>query len=369
MKIYLAKDSKIKLNLSKAAKFLNAKCNFVEFEEMPISFQVTDELISFPGTHKKYLKHIKTKLQDDDYIILATERQYDDNFFYYEESGLIIISFFGWKYLTSLPKESGLVYFICGILLDGIVPGKAVDHTKRLGCINDFLYDKTRVHDGMRKGSLCPACKNYIKANGLTEIQLKLYNDSTLLLKELAIASKDGRSVVGDKKNKQVPQEDLPTKRNKNSKHNWGNEAVSVFISYSHKDERDRLKLEDHLKILQRLGIIDAWSDRKITAGAEWKNAIDENLNSSRIILMLISSSFLASDYCYDIEMKTALKRHDKKEVVAIPIILRECLWQMSPFAKLQALPVDGKPIQKFTRRDDAYANIARAICRIIKGE
>lgn len=369
MKIYLTKDSTIDLNISRAVKFLNSKCNFARFEELSLSYQAPDELISHPDTHKKYKKHIKQKPGDKEYIIVATEIQYDDNYFYNEEEGLIILSFFGWQYLTSLPKENGLVYFISAMLLYGIVPDNAVDHTERLGCLNDFLYDKTRVDDGMRKGHLCTACRNYIKERGLTDEESKLHGDTLLLLKELAIASKEERSVVSDKKNNKVVHKGLPAKSMKSAKHNWGNGAVSVFISYSHKDERDRLKLEDHLKILQRLGFINTWSDRKITAGAEWKDQIDDNLNNSRIILMLISSNFLASDYCYDIEMTTALQRHENKEVVAIPIILRECLWQMGPFAKLQALPVDGKPIQKFTRKDEAYANIARAICRIIKDE
>ena len=129
------------------------------------------------------------------------------------------------------------------------------------------------------------------------------------------------------------------------------------------------MKLEDHLKILQKLGLISIWTDRKITGGEEWKGKIDDNIKSAKIILMLISSNFMASDYCYDIEMATALARHKKNETTAIPVILRDCLWQIAEFAKLQALPLDGRPIQKFTRKDDAYTSIARAIAKIIKGE
>jgi hypothetical protein len=45
-----------------------------------------------------------------------------------------------------------------------------------------------------------------------------------------------------------------------------------------------------------------------IGAGQEWKGAIDQHLEESSIILLLISASFLASDYCYDVEMKRALE-------------------------------------------------------------
>jgi TIR domain len=114
--------------------------------------------------------------------------------------------------------------------------------------------------------------------------------------------------------------------------------------------------------------MITTWTDRMINPGDDWKTAINDNLNNSGIILLLISSSFMASEYCYGIEMKTALERDEKDEAIAIPVILRDCLWQIGPFAKLQALPKDGKPIQKFTRKDDAYTSIAREICRIIQG-
>src|SRR5690606_4227648 len=108
----------------------------------------------FPETHNRYLQQINTKLDRDDFIIVISQIQYDNNYFYNEKDGLVILSFFAWKYFTSLPIENGLVYLICGMLIDEVVPYDAVDHYERLGCVNDFLNDKTRVDDGMRKGHL-----------------------------------------------------------------------------------------------------------------------------------------------------------------------------------------------------------------------
>ncbi|HKP12653.1 MAG TPA: toll/interleukin-1 receptor domain-containing protein, partial [Blastocatellia bacterium] len=79
---------------------------------------------------------------------------------------------------------------------------------------------------------------------------------------------------------------------------------MEVFFSYSHKDEKLRDKLADHLRILERQSVISSWHDRRITAGSEWAGQIDEHLNTAHVILLLISEAFLASDYCYDIEMK-----------------------------------------------------------------
>ena len=86
--------------------------------------------------------------------------------------------------------------------------------------------------------------------------------------------------------------------------------SKKIFISYSHKDETHRSELEVHLAMLKRKKIVSVWHDRKIVAGDEWKNEIDNNLESADIILFLISPDFLASEYCYDIEVKKAMERH-----------------------------------------------------------
>jgi hypothetical protein len=136
-----------------------------------------------------------------------------------------------------------------------------------------------------------------------------------------------------------------------------------VFISYAHEDARLRQQLETHLKLLQREGLISTWHDQQIGAGTEWRGQINAHLNSAHVILLLISSDFLASDYCYDVEMRRALERHDAGEARVIPVILRPVdNWRNAPFAKLQALPQGGKPITLWRPRDRAYADVAAGI-------
>jgi hypothetical protein len=137
---------------------------------------------------------------------------------------------------------------------------------------------------------------------------------------------------------------------------------IEVFFSFSHKDESLRDKLANHLKIFERRGIISGWHDRQITAGSEWAGQLDEHLNTAQVILLLISDDFLASDYCYDIEMQRALERHDNGEARVIPIILRPCDWQDAPFGKLQALPKDLLPVTRWPDLDEAFLNIVEGI-------
>ena len=115
--------------------------------------------------------------------------------------------------------------------------------------------------------------------------------------------------------------------------------ATEVFYSYCHRDEDLRDELERHLSILKRSGVIQGWHDRQIGAGSEWAGRIHEHLNRAHVILLLISADFLASDYCYDVEMKRAMERHEAGEAVVIPIILRPVDWSGAPFARREAGP------------------------------
>ena len=145
-------------------------------------------------------------------------------------------------------------------------------------------------------------------------------------------------------------------------------EPIEIFISYSHKDEKYLLELDKHLASLKREGLIKPWHDRKITPGNEWASEIDSHIYEAKIILLLISVDFMASDYCYDSEMNQAIDRHNKGEAYVIPIILRPVDWHKTPFAKLQALPKDAKPVTNWTRQDDAYLDIVNGIRRTIQG-
>ncbi|WP_169617268.1 COR domain-containing protein [Nodosilinea sp. P-1105] len=142
-------------------------------------------------------------------------------------------------------------------------------------------------------------------------------------------------------------------------------QALRLFYSYSHKDETLRDELETHLKLLQRQGLIQPWHDRRILPGDEWAGDIDDNLNRADIILLLISADFIASDYCYDLEMKRAMERHQAGEARVIPIIVRPTDWKDTPFSKLQCLPKDGKAVTQWVNRDGAWLNVEQGIKQV----
>ena len=137
---------------------------------------------------------------------------------------------------------------------------------------------------------------------------------------------------------------------------------VEVFISYSHKDEKLKDRLVEHLSLLKRQGYINVWHDRVIKAGQNWSSAIDTALDNSELVLCLVSPSFIGSDYCYGVEMQRALDNHRTGQTTVIPIILRPVDWTHSPLGDLQALPAGGRPVVDWETRDQAFYEISSSI-------
>src|SRR6266699_2393156 len=144
---------------------------------------------------------------------------------------------------------------------------------------------------------------------------------------------------------------------------------VKMFFCYAHEDEALLKKLKTHLKLLQRQHLIDIWHDRDISAGTEWEREISHHLNTAQVILLLISPDFMDSDYCYGVEMKRAIERHERGEALVIPIILRYVYWQGEPHGKLQVLPTDAKPVtsSRWHDLDEAFFNVVEGIRNVIE--
>src|SRR6266566_4067999 len=144
--------------------------------------------------------------------------------------------------------------------------------------------------------------------------------------------------------------------------------AVKIFFCYAHEDEPFLKKLKAHLRPLQRQGLIDVWHDRDISAGTEWEQEIKKHLNEANIILLLVSPDFMNSDYCYGIEMKRALERHQRGEARVIPIILRPVYWQ-GILGTLQALPTDAKPVMRplWYNVDEALFDVTEGIRKVVE--
>ena len=142
---------------------------------------------------------------------------------------------------------------------------------------------------------------------------------------------------------------------------------TTLFYAYEHTDEILRKQLEQHLRPLQRDGLLSTWHDRKILPGAEMISEINEHLNNADIILLLVSAHFMDSDYCYNIEMQRAMELQQRGKTRVIPLILSPCDWRSAPFGHLQCLPRNGGSITESNNLDAAFTDVAHHLRQIIQ--
>jgi hypothetical protein len=137
---------------------------------------------------------------------------------------------------------------------------------------------------------------------------------------------------------------------------------VDVFVSYAPADEGLWRELQKHLSMLERTGVIRTWGAHKIDVGENWRDVVQAHLNSARVILLLLSADFFASDHCYDIEVEGALALAHEGKARVIPIRVRPYDWGAVPFERLRMLPVNGLPVTNWPNPEDAWAEVAREI-------
>ncbi len=139
---------------------------------------------------------------------------------------------------------------------------------------------------------------------------------------------------------------------------------VKAFISYSRKDIDHLHALESALSPLKRLKNLELWYDRAIDAGSDWENEIFQKLDKADIVLCLVSSDFINSDFCYKREFEAVLKKHKKGKKIVVPIQVRECYWDNLELAKIQGIP--GKWITSQPNPDEAWTEVSKSLVPII---
>lgn len=156
---------------------------------------------------------------------------------------------------------------------------------------------------------------------------------------------------------------------------------LKAFISYS-KFDGELAKIGDnyleafkkHLSPLSRYNdMIQPWDDTLLIAGDEWDDTIREQLNSCDIIFLMISPDFLHTKYIQDTELQIAIKRHENKECIVVPVIVKACGWADVPMlSKLNAIPRKGDSIvswknnPKWQTIDDAWHHVYNEVKKLI---
>ena len=121
---------------------------------------------------------------------------------------------------------------------------------------------------------------------------------------------------------------------------------LKIFYCYAHADAEEQSRLDEQLETLRRQNVVVTWYDREISPGTEFRQVIEENLRSSDIILLLVSSDFLQSKFITEIELPIILDCYQAKTARVVPILLHsiEDLDQQA-FGMIEMLPSKARPI------------------------
>jgi hypothetical protein len=139
-----------------------------------------------------------------------------------------------------------------------------------------------------------------------------------------------------------------------------------LFVSYSHADGQLLGRFQKHLAQLQREGSIAGWYDRDIRAGTRFDDEIERELAQADIFVACVSPDYIASNYCYERELTTALEREQRGELAIVPVVLEPSDWLSTPLAKFKALPEDGKPVAEFTNPNVAFLQVVNELRRAV---
>ncbi|MGH2496956.1 MAG: toll/interleukin-1 receptor domain-containing protein [Ktedonobacteraceae bacterium] len=145
---------------------------------------------------------------------------------------------------------------------------------------------------------------------------------------------------------------------------------LAIYYSFAHVREDEVLveQLKKQLAVLRNQNRISEWDRGKVIGGQVVSAEVKEHLNAAHIILLFVSSDYMASNECTD-ESRRAIERHASRTATVIPILLRPvAMLDETPFAEIQGFPKNGRPISTLgNRKQAAFAEIAGEISAIVK--
>jgi hypothetical protein len=140
---------------------------------------------------------------------------------------------------------------------------------------------------------------------------------------------------------------------------------LTVFVSYSHADERWLKQLQVHLRPLERHGKIVPWDDTRIKAGSRWREEIKDVLSRAGVAVLLVSPHFLSSDFIHSNELPPLLEAAKHRGTLILPLIVRASRFEQTPaLAQFQAVNSPSRPLAAISpaRRDEVFVALCNRI-------
>lgn len=347
MVIGLYKEKDVEIDLENLVNFLNQLSNNTKFRLGKEEFIIKSTKLYSSKIKSDYLsKEIEKEIENDTFSLFISNKQFRDNYFFHEKGNINLLSLYGWEDLTKYSKNTGVVYFIFWIIALNIdAKERHVNEKKYTHCIYNFAVNKTEIETMIHSSIICDDCQN--RLSELNDEKKEFLYKELLLLLDVLDKSKEFDDIL--KYWKSIKKE-----------------KVKIFFSYAHKDREYLEEFKEYIKIFERNELVERWDDNELIVGEKWDNSIKEKIYSADIIIFLLSSTSLASDYIYNHELKIAFELKEMEESYVVPIIIKECLWDMTEFSEFQILPLDGKAVNSWTIREEAWTSVSRGLKKAI---
>lgn len=140
-----------------------------------------------------------------------------------------------------------------------------------------------------------------------------------------------------------------------------------VFVSYSPSDQSFLTEIKKHFKPFEKQ--INFWDNSKILPGQNWKEEIQEAINQTKVIILLLSADFLATDFIVSKELPALLKAAENDGAVVLSVILRPCLYEViEGLDQYQTMNPGNTPLLKMDemQREELYVNLVKQTNRIL---
>jgi hypothetical protein len=148
-----------------------------------------------------------------------------------------------------------------------------------------------------------------------------------------------------------------------------GENGPQVFISYSHEDDDWLKRLRNMLKPVERQFPTAVWSDKEIEGGSRWLSSIERALTSARVVLLLVSPAFLASDFIHENELGPVLAAVEQGRKKILWMLLSDCLWDLTTIKDYRAAHDVGTPLDRLSpaKQNVELKKVANEVLKLLK--
>lgn len=258
MEIVLFADQSLNVNLERLAEVLTSKKSNVSARVSTNTFTPSQNIINYRNEYDQLAIMAHTERRST-LSVFITENQHDNNYFYIGEDNLYLLSINGWERLTSLPKSNGILYLICHIALKHYLE-VGLNHDKKTGCLNDFMWDKTTVDVGMRAAFLCEKCKQSTDKSVLISEEFKHFYH---ILDLISTQSRKGHDIL------EIENLEKPTTE----------QSFDIFLCHNSNDKTEIREINSRLKAEG----IKTWFDEEcLMPGEVWQDALEKQIQNIR---------------------------------------------------------------------------------------